>query len=96
MRQHNKHLAAIFEEMAVRYELEGNQHHFRARAYQNAANILSGLPEDISYYMQDGHLQQIKGIGEGIARKIEEYLKTGKIGQYETLKKNYLKILFLW
>lgn len=87
MSQHNKNLAAIFEEMAVRYELEGNQHQFRARAYRNAANIIRTLPEDISYYVQDNQLEQINGIGEGIAKKIIEYLKTGKINHFENLKK---------
>lgn len=87
MTLHNTHLAEIFEDMGVRYELEGPQHQFRARAYLNAAKLLRELSEDISYYMQDGHLKKINGIGEGIAKKIKEYLQTGKISHYESLKK---------
>ena len=46
-------------------KFSAHQHQFRARAYQNAASILHDLPQDISHYLDDHHLQEIKGIGEG-------------------------------
>ena len=32
-------------------------------------------------------LKDVPGIGEGMAQKIEEYLKTGKISKFEEVKK---------
>ncbi len=46
------------------------------------------MPEPIEEYADSiSHLDTIKGIGECIAEKIIEYLKTGKIKTYEQLKK---------
>ena len=32
-------------------------------------------------------MEEIPGVGESIAQKIEEYLKTGKVAYYEELKR---------
>ena len=46
------------------------------------------MPEPIDEYADSiFHLDTIKGIGECIAEKIIEYLKTGKIKTYEQLKR---------
>ncbi len=81
----NKDLADIFYKMAAIYDFKGET--FRARAYERAAHIIEDLPEDIRHYIEEGKLQNIRGIGSGIASKIEEYVKTGKISKYEELKK---------
>jgi len=83
----NKELATIFEEMANIYRFHGSRDRFRVRAYQNASRIINQLPEDIHDYMEDDKLEDIKGIGESIAEKIREYVKTGKVKKYEKLKK---------
>lgn len=83
----NKKLAAIFDELSAIYRFKGEEHRFRATAYQKAANVIDQLPEDIRNYMTDDQLEEIPGIGESIAEKIREYVKTGKIKKYEKLKK---------
>ena len=63
---------------------------FRIRAYENAANSLESLPDDIENIYKKGGikaLEDVQGVGRGIAEKIEEYLKTGKIKHYEEMKK---------
>ena len=63
---------------------------FRARAYEKAAEIIAGLPEDIvGVYHRGGRaaLEEIPGIGKGIAETVEELVTTGKSKVHERLKK---------
>ena len=89
----NKRIADIFTEMSYIIGLEnGPTAKFEVRAYENAALTLSTTQEDVeSIYAKGGvaALMQLPGIGKGLALKIEEYLKTGKISKYEQLKEKY-------
>jgi len=81
----NFQLAKIFSEMALLLEMEDVQ--FKPKAYQKASQAIGVLPTDIEKIYQEGRLEQISGIGKGIAKKIEEFIKTGRIKEYEKLKK---------
>lgn len=83
----NIRLANIFQSMADCYSYLGAPERFRAIAYENAAKILPNMEEDISVYKDVKALDALGGIGESIAAKIIEYLRTGKIKTYEQLKK---------
>lgn len=93
----NKKLATIFDQLSSIYRFKGEEHRYRVTAYQKAANVLEELPDDIRDYMADDKLEEIPGIGESIAEKIREYVKTGKIKKYEKLKKeipeDFIKLL---
>lgn len=85
--QNNIMLSSIFHRMADCYRY-GGQDRFRAIAYENVAKILHNMKEDIADYARDVKtLDAIGGIGESIASKIIEFLKTGKIKTFEKLKK---------
>ncbi len=85
---HNMELADIFHRMASCYRYLGKEERFRALAYDNASRTLNDLKEDISVYAKDlKSLEMLSGIGEGIGKKIIEFLQTGKISTYENLKK---------
>jgi len=84
----NQEIAKIFYEIANYLEMEGVA--FKPYAYQKAALTLEGLEKDVEEIYKEGRreaLLKIPGIGESMAEKIEEYLKTGKIKYYEELKK---------
>ncbi len=84
----NQELARIFNEMGAYLEMEANK--FRSLAYAKAAATLESLNEDINLIYQKGGikaLENLTGIGKTLAFQIEEYLKTGKIKDYEGLKK---------
>jgi len=84
----NQELAKIFYEIADYLKMEGTP--FKPFAYEKAALALETLEEEVSeIYKREGErgLKKIPGVGESIAQKIEEYLKTGKIKYYEKLKK---------
>jgi DNA polymerase (family 10) len=82
----NKELANLFERMADILEFKG-ENPFKISAYRKASRIIGDLTQDIEEITEQGELKNIPGIGEGMAQKIEEYLKTGKISKFEEVKK---------
>ena len=84
----NAYIAKILREMSVLYEISGIE--FKPRAYEKAALSLESLNEEAyNLYKQKGTkaLDEIPGVGAGIARHIEELLKTGHFKEYDRLKK---------
>ncbi len=64
-----------------------NENPFKTNAYRKASRVLGDLTQDIEGVSERGELKKISGIGEGIAQKIEEYLKTGKVSKFEEVRK---------
>lgn len=63
---------------------------FKPQAYEKAALIIESLNEEVSeIYKKEGKrgLTKISGIGKGIADKIQELLKTGRIKELEQYRK---------
>ena len=84
----NQEVAQILFEIGEFLEIQ--EIPFKPQAYQQAAVAIDNLEEDISQiYKEKGikGLKEINAIGESIALKIEEYLKTGNIKYFEELKK---------
>jgi len=66
-------------------ELQG-ENPFKTRAYQNAARAIEALSEPLDKLVAEGRLSEIKGVGEGIQKKITELVITGRLHYYEELK----------
>ncbi|MBA7499117.1 DNA polymerase/3'-5' exonuclease PolX [subsurface metagenome] len=81
----NLELSRIFEQIARILKIKG-ENPFKIRAYEKIALVLENLPIDIETIYRQGGLDNIPGVGEGIAKKIEEFLTTGKLEYYEKLK----------
>lgn len=84
----NLEIANIFYSMADILEIQGVE--WKPRAYRKAAKAIESLAEDIEeIYKREGirGLKEIPGVGEKLALKIEEFLQTGRIREYERLKK---------
>ncbi len=81
----NLEVAELLREMADYLEISNEP--FKIRAYRKAALVVEGLSEDIEQIWKDKKLTELPGIGEGIAKKIDEFLKTGKLKYLEDLKK---------
>jgi DNA polymerase (family 10) len=84
----NADVAATLGEIAELLELKGEST-FRIRAYENASKTLSGLTEDVRTLAATDRLETVKGIGKGIAERIEELLSTGRIGYLEQLRAEF-------
>ena len=83
---HNNDIAAVFEEIADLLEIE-QANPFRIRAYRNAARTVQGLGEEVRDLIQEGFdLEQLPGIGEALAEKIAEIVRTGKCQALEKLR----------
>src|SRR3989344_4970673 len=83
----NEEISKIFFEMAAFLEME--EVPFKPRAYEKAGLIIETLEEDVRNIYKLGGLKalmDISGIGQGIAEKIEEYIKTKRVKDYEDLK----------
>ena len=84
----NHEVANILNKVAIYLEMDEVQ--FKPRAYEKAARSIEALEEEIEETYRKGGfdaLTEIPAVGEGIAKKIEELLKTGKLRYYEGLKK---------
>ncbi|OGN01118.1 MAG: DNA polymerase III [Candidatus Yanofskybacteria bacterium RIFCSPHIGHO2_02_FULL_41_29] len=84
----NQALVKIFREIAVLLEMK--EVPFKPQAYEKVSYIIGSLQEEVSDIYKEGGikaLEDIPGVGKGIAEKIEEYIKTGHIKDYEKLKK---------
>jgi DNA polymerase (family X) len=85
----NEEIAARLEEVADLLELEPQTNRYRVAAYREAASTLRQLGEPVAdLFRREGRkgLQQLHGIGEGLAGSIEELLETGRLGRLERLR----------
>lgn len=78
-------IARALENMAVVFELKGDNP-FKIRAYENAARIVGSL-DDLEERIENGTLTHVKGIGKNLAEHITELYRTGRISEYEKLRR---------
>ncbi|KKU51143.1 MAG: DNA polymerase III [Candidatus Sungbacteria bacterium RIFCSPLOWO2_01_FULL_47_32] len=85
----NSELAKMLYEMALLLEMKDVP--FKPRAYEHVALSVEGLEEDVKDIYKKGGTKAlmagIPGVGQGIAGFIEEYIKTGRVKEYEKMKK---------
>jgi len=84
----NQIIATIFYDMADILDILDIQ--WKPQAFRNAARAIESTSEDVGdIYKEKGivGIRNISGVGQSIALKIIEYLETGKIKEYSTLKK---------
>ena len=84
----NEEISKILYEIAVLLEMKNIQ--FKPRAYEKASHTISSLSRPVEDIYKEGGLKAlmaIPGIGQRIAEKIEKFIKTGRIPEYERLKK---------
>jgi DNA polymerase (family 10) len=79
------HIADVLESQGVAW---------KPIAYRKAARSLENLKEDVdTLYKREGikGIEEIQGVGEALAKKIIQYIETGKIDSWERLKKTLPK-----
>ncbi len=85
----NKKIVKILYGIEELLKIKGEGIPYKPKAYSKAALSLENLEQDVSFiYKKDGlkGLEKISGVGKSIAKKIEEYIKKGRINYYEKLK----------
>jgi DNA polymerase (family 10) len=81
MSRANDDAAAALEEYADLFALAGGDA-FRVRSYRKAAKSIAGFPEDIA----GTDVRAVPGVGEAIAKKVEEFLRRGSFRQLDELR----------
>ncbi len=84
----NFEVAKVLREIGVFLDMDDVP--FKPRAYEKAAKSIEALEDDVEVIYGRGGVEaltEIPGIGESIAKKIEELITTGKLHYYEELKK---------
>jgi DNA polymerase (family 10) len=81
----NGELARIFHEIGDMLEVKGELV-FKTVAYHKAADAIAHSPVEVSRAYLDGSPPRIAGVGDAIAKKLEELAKTGRLAFYEKLR----------
>lgn len=81
----NEEVANLLYEIADILEIQDVK--FKPQAYRKAAQNIESLGESIEDVHKKGELREISGVGEAIAKKIGEFLDTGRLKYIEDLKK---------
>jgi DNA polymerase (family 10) len=81
----NATIAALFDELADLYELDGAVVH-RVLAYRNAAKSVREAPRSVAAMTRDGNVTELPGIGRTLEEKIEALIDTGTIPAVEKLR----------
>jgi len=82
----NHEVAEVLDKLAQLAEAAGEDR-FKVIAYRRASTTVRNLEEDIEDIWKRGDLTEIKYVGEGIAKKIDEYLRTGRLDALERMGK---------
>lgn len=59
---------------------------FKVRAFRGAARAIEGEPTSVAGLAKEGKLKDVRGVGEGVARRIVELLERGSIAESEELR----------
>jgi DNA polymerase (family X) len=81
-------IAALFDELADLYELDGAVVH-RVVAYRNAAKTVREAPRSVAALTREGKVTELPGIGKTLEEKIVSLLDTGSIPATEKLRAKF-------
>ncbi|UCB44969.1 MAG: DNA polymerase/3'-5' exonuclease PolX [Spirochaetota bacterium] len=84
----NKDIASVLKDIALYKELKG-ENPFKVRAFEQAAHTVEIHPSSIAKLAEAGSLQEIKGVGKGVADVISEFVERKKSSMLEELKSSF-------
>jgi DNA polymerase (family 10) len=82
----NKEVAEMLYHIADLLDIKGEMF-FKTRAYRLAAQRIEFLEDAIEDLVKEERMQEIPGIGEALAKKITEFVETGRLSYLEELNK---------
>jgi DNA polymerase (family 10) len=86
-------MADVLERIALLLELKG-ENPFKVRAYRQGAETVLAMEGDVVELAKNDELKGIKGIGDALRDKLGELARTGSLGFYEDLKKEFPESVF--
>src|SRR5919197_1918966 len=82
----NAAIAGRLEAFASLLELAGAGP-YTARAYRRAADLIRSTPAPIAELVRAGRARELRGIGPGIERRLQELVETGEIAELQELER---------
>ncbi len=83
----NAAIAAHLDEFAALLELSDAQWQ-GVHAYRRAAELIRGLQVPVASLVRQGRVQQLRGVGPGIERRLRELVETGEIAELSELRRS--------
>ncbi len=81
----NAAISRVLIDLADVLELSGETV-FKVRAFRTAARAIEGLGDRAEDLLAAGKLGDVKGVGDGVLRRLAELVETGKIGELEAAR----------
>lgn len=78
----NKEVAKLLRSVAAAYETKDGDK-FKVMAYDRAATSVEHATSEVKDLWDDGKLNEIPGVGSGIASRLDELFRTGKVKHFE-------------
>ncbi len=88
----NRDVVRVLRDIAALLQIKG-ENRYRILAYQRAADAIDHLGRDLHTLWEEGCLDEIPGVGEAIAAKIDELFRTGHLKYLERLEREYPRSL---
>lgn len=79
----NAQVAALLRSVGAAYQIKGIGNVFQVRAYENAASAIEHSTSEVSDLWQEGHLQDIPGVGPALNEYLNELFASGKVSHFE-------------
>ncbi len=89
----NVELAELLRKVAAGYQIL-NENRFKIIAYDRAADSIEHLTSDAKDLWDDGKLNDIPGIGEGISHYLDELFRTGSVKHFDDVFKRIPEAVF--
>jgi DNA polymerase (family 10) len=86
-RLENATIAERMEAFASLLELSGSSF-YTSRAYRRAAETIRETKAPIAELVRTGRVQELRGIGPGIAARLQELVETGRIAELDELERH--------
>jgi DNA polymerase (family 10) len=86
MKLDNAAIAGRLEAFASLLELAGSGP-YTSRAYRRAADLIRSTPAPIAELVRQGRVRELRGIGPGIERRLQELVETGEIAELQELER---------
>src|SRR5438309_8534052 len=82
----NAAIAERLEAFAVMLDLSGSSF-YTSRAYRRAAETIREAKAPIADLVANGRVEELRGIGPGIAARLRELVETGRIAELDELER---------
>jgi DNA polymerase (family X) len=83
----NAAIAARLDAFAALLELAGAGP-YTSRAYRRAAELIRTTPAPVAELVRQGRARELRGIGPGIERRLQELVETGEIAELQELERD--------